>query len=77
MTAPTHFNCPHCSYAYQPGDPRFAVPAGQANRVVTCPGCRGAFRVWAEGASPRSGRSVGWYIGVAIVVILAAIFLAG
>lgn len=72
MTEPTHFNCPHCMYAYQAGDPRFVVPKGQTSRVMACPACRGAIRVRAEGASPR-GSSMGWVI--AIVIAVAAIFI--
>jgi len=71
MTKPTHFNCPHCTYAYQPGDPRFAVPKGKASRVMACPACGGAIRVRAPGTS-----SVGNYILIAIVIaIVVAYFL--
>ena len=73
MTEPTHFNCPHCMYAYRPGDPRFAVPQGQSSRVMGCPACGGAIRVWAPGASPSAMNSVGCYIVVLIVIIIIVV----
>jgi len=75
MTEPAHFNCPHCTFAYQPGDPRFAVPKGKANRVMPCPACGGAIRVWAPGASPSATNSVWRYILAAIVIIIVAAYL--
>jgi transcription elongation factor Elf1 len=74
MTEPTHFNCPHCTYAYLPSDPRFAVPKGKANRVMACPACGGAIRVWAPGASPSAMTSVGGYILIAIVIIVVVAY---
>ena len=71
MTEPTHFNCPHCTYAYRPGDPRFAVPKGKASRVMACPACGGAIRVRAPGSSATN--SVGRYILVAIVIIIVVV----
>lgn len=76
MTELTHYNCPHCTYAYQPGDPRFAVPKGQTNRVMACPACRGAIRVWAPGHSPSDTKSMWPYVLVAVVIIIIVIALA-
>ena len=75
MTEPTHFNCPHCTYASRPGDPRFAIPKGKASRVMACPACGGAIRVWAPGASPSATNSVWPYIVVAIVIIVVVVYL--
>ncbi len=75
MTEPTNFNCPHCTYAHRQGDPRFAVPEGKASRVMACPACGGAIRVWAPGASPSERKSVWPYIVVAIVIIIVVVYL--
>jgi hypothetical protein len=74
MEEPTHFNCPHCTYAFPPNDPRVAVPPGQKNRVLDCPGCRSPIRVWAAGAGPKPGGSMGCWIVVALIVA-ALLFL--
>jgi transcription elongation factor Elf1 len=71
MTEPTHFNCPHCTYAYLPGDPRFAVPKGKASRVMACPACGGAIRIRVPGTS----HSVWPYIVVVIVIIIVIVYL--
>jgi hypothetical protein len=67
MAEPTFFNCPHCTYAYQSGDPRFAVPAGQAARVMACPACGGMIRVHATGHA-AGRRKLMRFIAAAIVV---------
>lgn len=68
MDKPKHFNCPHCTYAYQAGDPRFAVPKGQAYRVMQCPACKGGIRVRGEGTSSTSTKVI---IIVVIAIIIA------
>jgi hypothetical protein len=66
MAQPTQFNCPDCTYAFLAGDPRVAVPKGQRNRVIVCPGCQGLIRVWGPGGPPS--KAVGYFIAIAIVV---------
>jgi len=75
MTEPTHFSCPDCSFTFQPGDRRFAVPKGQVNRVMACPGCGGAIRVWAPGADPSEKSSAGSYILAGIVIIVVITYV--
>jgi hypothetical protein len=75
MTEPTHYNCPHCMYAYQPSDPRFAVPEGKTCREMACPACRGAIRVWAPGRSPSERKSAWPYVVVAIIIIVIVVYL--
>lgn len=70
MAEPTHFSCPDCAYAFRPDDPRVAVPAGEANRVIACPGCRGMIRVWPGGGPPPPASYVGCVVAAAIVVAL-------
>jgi hypothetical protein len=71
MAQPTHFNCPHCTFAFRPGDPRVAVPEGQRNRVIACPGCRTPIRVWGPGGPPRG---IPGYV-IAIAIVIGAIFI--
>jgi hypothetical protein len=75
MTGPTHYNCPHCMYAYQSGDPRFAVPEGKASRDMACPACHGAIRVWAPGRSPSERKSVWPWIVLAIITVVVVVYL--
>jgi hypothetical protein len=42
-------------------------------RVLACPGCRSAIRVWAEGAEPRPAGAGRFILGIAIVIV--AIFI--
>jgi hypothetical protein len=65
--------CPWCLFAFPPGDPRMLVSKRERCRVLACPGCRSAIRVWAEGAEPRPASALRSILVVAIAI--AAIYI--
>lgn len=55
-------------YAMRRDDPRFAVPKGEKCRVIACPGCRSAIRIWAPGCDPSERNPIKSYVIVALVI---------
>jgi hypothetical protein len=75
MAQPTHFNCPHCTYSFHPSDPHLAVPEGQRNRVIACPGCKTPIRVWGAGGAPPPSKAGSYVRAIVIVIVIGAAFV--